>query len=340
MKVTVTLLYYRRDDLIELIHHVLQYLLILETENASISPVLQALIELAHLMETSQDENLLPQRGRPRIRIPEDQLCFLVDSGFQVKDITNLFLCSKRTIERRLQEMGIRLSDYSSICDSELDELVRSIVSLHPQCGEKTISGQLKSQGYKVQRERIRLSIHRVDPVGVVMRSRSTLHRRVYHVESPNSLWHLDGYHHLIRWNIVIHGGIDRYSRLITYLKVSANNYATSVLTAFTAAVDEFGLPSRIRIDREGENVLVSQYMLQHPERGTDRNSVIAGRSVHNQRIEHLWRDLFSGCIRFFYTFFYFMEDIGVLNHDELVDLAICSSFRFSSSHTTTIGYL
>ena len=60
--------------------------------------------------------------------------------------------------------MGIRLSDYSSICDSELDELVRSIVSLHPQC-EKTISGQLKSQGYKVQRERIRLSIHRVDPV-------------------------------------------------------------------------------------------------------------------------------------------------------------------------------
>ena len=84
------------------------------------------------------------------------------------------------------------------------------------------------------------------------------------YIESPNSLWHLDGYHRLIRWNRVIHGGIDGYSRLITYLKVSANNYATSVLTALAAAFDEFGLPSRI--DRGGENVLVSQYYVTTSE--------------------------------------------------------------------------
>ena len=71
--------------------------------------------------------------------------------------------------------------------------------------------------------------------------------------------------------------GIDGFSRLITFLKVSANNYASTVLSAFTLAVDEFGLPSRVRIDRGGENSLVSQFILEHPERGLNRRSVITG---------------------------------------------------------------
>lgn len=70
------------------------------------------------------------------------------------------------------------------------------------------------------------------------------------------------------------------------YLRASTNNLASTVLSAFASAVDEFGLPSRIRINRGGENVRVSEYMLEHPERGPGRGSVIAGRSVHNQRIE------------------------------------------------------
>ena len=92
------------------------------------------------------------------------------------------------------------------------------------------------------------------------------------------------------------------------FLKVSTNNYASTVLSAFVSAVDEFGLPSRIRIDKGGENYLVSQFMLEHPERGPNRYSVITGRSVHNQRIERLWRDLYSGCICFFTPFFIFLK--------------------------------
>ena len=53
----------------------------------------------------------------------------------------------------------------------------------------------------------------------------------------------------------MIHGAIDSFSRLIVYLKVSNNNRENTVLSAFTEAVREYGLPSRIRVDRGGENI-------------------------------------------------------------------------------------
>ena len=62
-------------------------------------------------------------------------------------------------------------------------------------------------------------------------------------------------------WNIVIHGGIDDYSRLITYLRVSTNNLASTVLSAFK----NMGSPLVFELTRE--NVLVSQYLLEYPER-------------------------------------------------------------------------
>lgn len=69
--------------------------------------------------------------------------------------------------------------------------------------GTKTIEGELVSQGIRVQRRRLRESIKRVDPVGRRLRSLNSIRRRVYNVRSPLALWHMDGNHKLIRFDLI-----------------------------------------------------------------------------------------------------------------------------------------
>ena len=78
--------------------------------------------------------------------------------------------------------------------------------------------------------------------------------------------------------------------RLVTYIKCSNNNCASTVLSLFIQAVAEFGVPSRVRSDQGVENVDIARWMLTHM--GVNRGSILTGSSVHNQRIERLWRDV------------------------------------------------
>ncbi len=128
----------------------------------------------------------------------------------------------------------------------------------------------------------------------------------------------------LCRWCLVIHGAIDGFSRLVVFLKCSPNNFARTVLNLFVQAVQEYGLPVRVRCDQGVENYDVGMFMLSHPQRRDALNPVIVGKSVHNQRIERLWRDVFQGVTCTYYHLFNHLESsnfLDPLNESDLFSL-------------------
>lgn len=87
---------------------------------------------------------------------------------------------------------------------------------------------------------------------------------------------------------------------------------AKTVIEFFANAVVEYGLPSRVRSDFGYENLFVA--MMMNGLRGLNRGSHITGCSVHNQRIERLWVDVYEQVIDYYYNEFCKLEWDGVLD--------------------------
>eukprot|EP00731_Ephydatia_muelleri_P004752 Em0002g928a len=204
-----------------------------------------------------ENRNRKPHRGRPRIDVSEEQLASLLCFQFKIADIATMLQVSPSTISRKILEFGLSDAlEYSSITDSDLEAIACEYAVLHPNSGQKSFSGYLSQLGFRVQRHRVRNALIKVDPNGVRSRLRKALHRRQYNVPMPNSLWHIDGHHKLIRWHIIIHGGIDGFSRLPVFLRASTDNSADTVLQHFINAVALYGLPSRLFYDMEDAGIL------------------------------------------------------------------------------------
>ena len=142
----------------------------------------------------------------------------------------------------------------------------------------------------------------------------------------PNSVWHLDSNHKLIRWRLIIHGAIDGFSRKILYLHCANNNKACTAVEQFSEAVCKLTLPDKVRTDEGSENVDVWRYMLFY--NNEEASCILTCSSTHNVRIKRLWRDVYRCVTQMFSESLTKLEEAGILDPLNEVDL-FCTHYVF-----------
>ena len=136
-----------------------------------------------------------------RFFISKEKLQFLLDMKFASGEIASMLCVSASIVKRRIREYDTFVKQrYSDISENDLDQIVE-IMSEFPNSGYKRVTALLQNAGYRIQQIRIRESMRRVNPEGVLLRALElrTIRRRQYQVSDPLALWHIDGNHKLIR---------------------------------------------------------------------------------------------------------------------------------------------
>lgn len=180
-----------------------------------------------------------------------------------------------------------------------------------------------------ITRAQVIRAMKRVDPEAYDIRTRT---RRIIARgpyignKGPHHWWHIDSWHKMIRWKFIVFGGVDGFTKKVMFLRCSNNNKAATHLRIFKRAVQGSMIPSRVRADRGKENVLVAQFMYQW--RGLGRGSFVAGRSVHNTRIERFWGIMRMGCMEFYIQLFRYFERQRILNVDNPLEM-FCLHYLF-----------
>ena len=144
--------------------------------------------------------------------------------GFTQKE-TLYFLISKhdillslRHLRRILKRLSLYRRQYSDIVDVAvfIYEKLTTSSQLH---GYRWMHSLCVANGLKVSRDRVRLLLQILDPVGVDQRRRHRLQRRLYQGVGPNFTWHIDSYDKLKPYGICINGCIDGFSRKLIWLQ-------------------------------------------------------------------------------------------------------------------------
>ena len=102
-----------------------------------------------------------------------EEVIHLRKLGFPWVKISEMLHISRSTLYRRLE--GTDLIGFSEITDMELDSVISVYKATHPNDGEVMVIGHLRANEINLPRERIRKSIHRVDPLGVSERRLTTI---------------------------------------------------------------------------------------------------------------------------------------------------------------------
>ncbi|XP_054260144.1 uncharacterized protein LOC128984801 [Macrosteles quadrilineatus] len=164
----------------------------------------------------------------------------------------------------------------------------------------------------------VRSILKELDPVGLDLRTRKRLRRRIYKNKGPNYLWHLDAYDKLKPYGICVHGCIDGFSRKLMWLKASTNTSDPRIIAGyFVHTVESIGgCPVRIRGDCGTENRYVEQMQiyLRAKEDNMPETAWLYGTSQSNQRIEAWWSILRKQCSQFWMNLFQNLKEDGLFS--------------------------
>ena len=223
---------------------------------------------LLHNPVPKQERSILskPGQGSYLLNVNTDLLHELYSNGFTDKEMAEHLGCSRQTVIRRRRALG--LLDKRAAKHVHTEEQVREQIGIYLAgrdqltTGQRNVQGWLEANNINTTRDQVRRLMRELDPDGTRLRASVMRKRRVYKVPFPNSLWHIDGQHKLIRWKFVIHGGVDGYSRACVFMHASDNNRAETVERLFLNATQQWGWPQRVRVDYGKENNGIWQQMI------------------------------------------------------------------------------
>lgn len=167
------------------------------------------------------------------------------------------------------------------------------------------------------------------------MHSRCAFRQRLYSVQGPNYMWHLDGYDKLKLFGFAIHGAIDGYSRRILWLNVGpSNNDPRLIASYYLSCVQQIrGVPMIMRGDRGTGNLYVAGIQCFLCRNSCDafsgNDSLMYGRSVSNQRIEAWWSFFRKSETDWWITFLKDLRDSGQFSEANPIQVN-CIRFCFT----------
>lgn len=145
--------------------------------------------------------------GNSRYLIDKEHLEFLIGIGHNVSEIAKKGLLGgvmhRNTLTNFMRKNNIKsVKDrYTSLQDSEIKNIIREITRLFPNSGIREVDSMLKTRNPPVivQRDKVQRLMSEINPVATTRRWAQVIPRRTYSVPTPNSLWHIDTHHSLIR---------------------------------------------------------------------------------------------------------------------------------------------
>lgn len=132
----------------------------------------------------------------------------------------------------------------------------------------------------------------------------------------------IDANEKLQPFHLYIHGCVDGFSRKLLYIICAWNKRSKTVLDIFTHCIQKHGYPYKVRSDKGSETRKVARLMLKM--RGL--NSYITGKSVHNVRVERLWREV---------------NDVTKLYKEQLISMQLRGIFDLNNKlHMLAVAYI